>query len=367
MVNIKICIVGSEKPYPAFNSVLFILKEILGLACVKELRIKELTEIKSSILKPFVYFMQDIKLLIKILRLRKEDKKIYAIMFFQGYYPLTSIGLRVSSLRLLLYVGGSAFKSGYYQGGSFMNRIFAYSNILIQEICHKLSNLIIVPSKSTMDWLGVQKYANKVRFAIAIINTRFFSDFKVQKSYVNRKEVIGYVGSFSKSKGILNLLESIQLIVNRLKDKAPKFILIGDGPLLKNSPKKRRKYSLSKNVILTGYVPYADLPKHYNKMKLLVLPSYTEGLPSVVLEAMACGTPVLATPVGAIPDIIKNGETGFLLESNDPKHITDKIIELLSKPELLEKVSKNAYEHVRRNFSFKETLEAWRKIFEQLQ
>jgi len=68
--------------------------------------------------------------------------------------------------------------------------------------------------------------------------------------------------------------------------------------------------------------------------------------PSVILEAMACGTLVLATPVGAILDIINDDKTGFLLKSNDPKHIADKIIELL------EKVSKNAYNYVRENFSY---------------
>jgi glycosyltransferase involved in cell wall biosynthesis len=101
-------------------------------------------------------------------------------------------------------------------------------------------------------------------------------------------------------------------------------------------------------------------------MKLLVLPSYTEGLPNIVLEAMACGTVVLATPVGAIPDIIKDGETGFLLKSNDPKHIAERILELLNKPELLDKVSINAYNYVRKNFSYEKTLDAWRKILSEL-
>jgi glycosyltransferase involved in cell wall biosynthesis len=68
-----------------------------------------------------------------------------------------------------------------------------------------------------------------------------------------------------------------------------------------------------------------------------------------------------------IPDVIKDGETGFLLKSNDPKHIADKIIELLSKPELLEKVSINAYDYVRENFSYEKTLESWRKIIREIE
>jgi glycosyltransferase involved in cell wall biosynthesis len=101
-------------------------------------------------------------------------------------------------------------------------------------------------------------------------------------------------------------------------------------------------------------------------MKLLVLPSFTEGLPNILLEAMACGTPVLATPVGAIKDIIKESETGFLLKSDDPIHIAERIIELLNNPELLEEVSIKAYNYVRENFSFEKTLDAWRKILSEL-
>jgi glycosyltransferase involved in cell wall biosynthesis len=120
------------------------------------------------------------------------------------------------------------------------------------------------------------------------------------------------------------------------------------------------------NVIFTGYLPHRKVADYLNEMKLLVLPSYSEGLPHVVLEAMACGTPVLATPVGAIPDIIKDGETGFLLKSNDPNHIAERVVELLNKTELLERVSVNAYNFVRTNFSFEKTLESWKKIIDEV-
>jgi glycosyltransferase involved in cell wall biosynthesis len=82
---------------------------------------------------------------------------------------------------------------------------------------------------------------------------------------------------------------------------------------------------------------------------------------------MACGTPVLATPVGGIPDLVKEGETGFLLKSNNPEHMAERIIELLNKPEILEKVSINAYNYVRENFSFEKTLKSWRRIFSELE
>jgi glycosyltransferase involved in cell wall biosynthesis len=181
-------------------------------------------------------------------------------------------------------------------------------------------------------------------------------------AYKGRKNIVGYVGGLARSKGILNLFEGIRAIVNNFGDEVPHFLIIGGGELYSYLKNKLDTYKLSNHVFLTGHMPHKALPKYYNEMKLLILPSYTEGLPSVILEAMACGTPVLATPVGAVPDVIRDGETGFLLNSNDPKHIADKIIEILNKSELLEKVSINAYNYVRENLSYEKTLESWRKI-----
>jgi glycosyltransferase involved in cell wall biosynthesis len=243
----------------------------------------------------------------------------------------------------------------------------SFYTIPVQEICHKFSHLIIIPSKSMITWLSLEKYANKVRSAICIVDQKFFDRFIKNTNYIERGEIIGYVGSLVRSKGVLNLIRSIYLLKSKHKFRDIYLLVIGDGPLIEDLKVKIKEYGVSENVILKGYVQHHILPYYYNMTKLLVLPSYTEGLPSVILEAMACGTPVLATSVGAVPDIIKDGETGFLLKSNDPEHIARKIIELLNNPELLKKVSENAYNHVRENFSYEKTLESWRRILSELE
>jgi glycosyltransferase involved in cell wall biosynthesis len=96
-------------------------------------------------------------------------------------------------------------------------------------------------------------------------------------------------------------------------------------------------------------------------MKLLVLPSYTEGLPNIVFEAMACGTPVLATPVGAVPHIIKEKETGFLLQDNSAPSIAHGIVETLGYPGLKKNVA-NARLMVENEFRYESAVKSWAEV-----
>jgi glycosyltransferase involved in cell wall biosynthesis len=222
-----------------------------------------------------------------------------------------------------------------------------------------LADKLIIYSPHLLDEAGWKRFQHKTTFA----HQHFidFSRFRLIKQVNDRQNIVGYVGRLSEEKGILNLIKAIPFV---FKEKNIQLVVCGEGNLMhviRNLVK-----GLENNVKFTGWIHHQDLPQFLNEMRLLIMPSFTEGLPNVILEAMACGTPVLVTPVGAIPDIVKDGETGFLLKSNEPKHIAEKVIELLNKPELLEGVSINAYNFVRANFSFEKTLESWRRILQEV-
>ena len=85
-------------------------------------------------------------------------------------------------------------------------------------------------------------------------------------------------------------------------------------------------------VEVTGWVDHEEVPAELNDLRLLVMPSEpTEGLPTVILEAMACGTPAYATPVSGVPDVVRERRTGFLMSSRDPDGIAADIEAILDR------------------------------------
>jgi len=100
-------------------------------------------------------------------------------------------------------------------------------------------------------------------------------------------------------------------------------------------------------------------------MKLIVVPSYYEGLARIGLEAMACGTIVLATPVGGFPGIIEEGKTGFFLDSVSPKIIARDITRVLENP-ALPAISAKVYDWVRVVKPYDSVSRGWSKMLEGL-
>ena len=163
--------------------------------------------------------------------------------------------------------------------------------------------------------------------------------FKITKELKERQELIGYIGSLIKMKGVIELAKAFPLILKSHGN--IKFLIGGDGVLFGEIVEELKVKGIYNRVKLVGTIPHNEVPNYLNEMKLLILPSYIEGLPGIVQEAMACGTPVLATPVGGVPDLIKDGMSGFILENNSPECIAKNVIRALENPNL-EDLVKNA-------------------------
>jgi glycosyltransferase involved in cell wall biosynthesis len=232
--------------------------------------------------------------------------------------------------------------------------------VLFQKIGYFIADTIVVYSPSLIrDW-HLEKYKNKIK--IAHEHFLDFNEFRVTKQFSDRPYKIGYIGRMNYEKGFGNFASALPVLLE--SDKNITILIGGDGPL-----KGAVDSILGQGVYATrtdfpGWILHENLPFHLNELRLLVIPSFMEGLPNIMLEAMACGTPVLATPVGTIPDIITDGETGFIMENNSPQCITDNIIRALNDHDL-EKIALNAKKMVEKDFTFESTVRQWKKLIDE--
>jgi len=154
--------------------------------------------------------------------------------------------------------------------------------------------------------------------------------FTVETPYEQRDRRIGFLGRLDEEKNIRELAKAARMLPPDVT-----FVFIGDGDLRRWLEVELSAEIENGSVEMRGWVDHDDVPHELNRLQLLVLPSEpTEGLPTTILEALACGTPVCASPVSGVPDIIEEGTTGFILERRDAESIRDRLIEVLSRDDL---------------------------------
>ncbi len=226
---------------------------------------------------------------------------------------------------------------------------------LLSSINFHLADTIIIYSDRIVRERGLEPFIPKI--AIAHEHYLDFALFSSRKPVGERQNLVGYVGRLSEVKGILNLVEAIPRVLEEQGDLS--FMIVGDGPQRGRVEELLDLYHLHDHVCLPGWAPRDRLPEVLSELKLLVVPSYSEGLPNIVLEAMACGTPVLATPVGSIPDIIRDGETGYLMAENNPDAIAGAVLECLQRSDLAE-VADRGQSLVQAMFTFEEAVRKYR-------
>lgn len=177
--------------------------------------------------------------------------------------------------------------------------------------------------------------------------------------------VIGFVGELREKKGLKILLNAYAQIN---KKQATTLLIVGEvrqGEDQKTLDEFRLSYPDSR-IIITGYVPHHELPAYYSLIDVFVHPSLRDGMPNAVLEAMACGKTVLATPVGGVKDVIQDGVNGMLVNVNDAEGLAEKIAEALSQPEKREQLGRSAREAVFRQYTLENELQANLKVYESL-
>jgi glycosyltransferase involved in cell wall biosynthesis len=210
------------------------------------------------------------------------------------------------------------------------------------------------------------KYIEKPIYAGIDIN--FFCSIKNDEIALLRKElsladdqkVIGFIGNLNLEKGLLYLIESVKNLSSDFKDLC--CLIIGDGPDEDYLKEKISEYQLSDNFVFLG--PRKDINNILKLMNIFVLPSLREGLPLVILEAMAASCPVIATNIDGIPEIINHKENGWLVPPANAEELSTAIKTLLVNDKLRQEFAIKGLETVRDKFSINKMVGDYNTIYQ---
>ncbi|HAF61732.1 MAG TPA: glycosyl transferase family 1 [Anaerolineaceae bacterium] len=178
------------------------------------------------------------------------------------------------------------------------------------------------------------------------INLKLYHNFSTcSKGSRNSKNIV-FVGRLHPIKGVQYLLRAMQKIL----DEAPNAFLtiVGDGDDRKQLERLAEDLNISSHVEFIGQVPSEAVPEYICRADIFVLPSLSESFGIVNLEAMACGLPIVASRVDGIPDVIKDGVNGYLVDAKNPDSIAEKVLLLLKNDRVRTKISTNNREEVRK-------------------
>lgn len=233
--------------------------------------------------------------------------------------------------KVVIHIHGGGFKEYYEKNTSFVHK-----NLL------KCDTIIAL----TEYW---KKFFEGLGFENVIVVPNIVDSPTIQERKCNDgKTHILYLGLITKAKGIFDLIDTIYEHKEDLKGNI--VLHIGGNGETETIKKMIDDYLLQDIVIYEGWVSGNKKVELLNNTDVFILPSYTEGLPISILEAMSYSLPVISTPVGGIPEVVRDGENGFLIKPGDKDALFNAIVRLANDEELREKMGNISYSKVQPHF-----------------
>ncbi len=221
----------------------------------------------------------------------------------------------------------------------FTDRVIVVSDSVKKEI---VDDLKIVPDrKCSVIKLGfdLDKFLN---------NDNYSGLLRAKLGLGEDAFIVGIVGRLVPIKNHMMFLHAVRKTIDAHPGKAMKFLVVGDGEMRGYLEEESRKLGLEKYVIFTGWIK--DVAMVYADLDVVVLTSLNEGTPVSLIEAMASSRPVVATAVGGVVDIVKHGENGYLVGSNNANEFSERVSSLLGDKEKRKSMGAAGREFARTNF-----------------
>lgn len=228
------------------------------------------------------------------------------------------------------------------------------------DVVTAVSNALV---RQTYELLDVQK---PIQTVYNFVDERVYCRKDVgylKKEYGigENEKVIIHVSNFRKVKRVPDVVRAFSLIRKQLP---AKLLLVGDGPEMPVVCRLVRELGLQEDVHFLGKQDKLD--ELYSISDVMLLLSEKESFGLVLLEAMACGVPCIGTTIGGIPEVIEDGETGFLCELGNVEEIAEKAMRILTDPHLHMYMAKQAVQTVYKKFHSREIVEQYEDIYVSL-
>ncbi len=218
-----------------------------------------------------------------------------------------------------------------------------------------------------LDWQYLQNLFLSKERVKEIFTSRNAALFEAFRDASAELKIIGTIANFYPEKGLFHLIEALNVIFKKIPDAI--FVHLGYGPRKELIETMIKDYGLEKKIFLLGapenFGEKLEAAAYLKFFDIFVLPSLKEGFPYAILEAMAAGLPIVASYVGGIPEMIANGENGFLVPTRNPDMLAEKIIELLQNPVLTQKFSRASLEKIK-EFSLEKMVKETEQIYQNV-
>lgn len=289
------------------------------------------------------------------LLIRKERPAILQLCSTKAGFLGAMAGRLAGVPKIIYRIGGWSFND---PRSTWQNKMFLW----LEKLSAPLKDKVIVNSQKDFNQalkLKICPRENLILLYNGIDPHATMTNHSSDKKIKNGPLIIGAIANFYPTKGLRYFIEAVAML--KTKNYQLKTIIIGDGqerPLLESLIKK---YKLENSVFLVGQKenPWEYLEKE--GVDIFVIPSVKEGVPYVLLEAMARNLPIVATSVGGIPEIIKDGKSGLIIPPQNPTALAEAIQKLAGSFELREKLAQRARERVN-VFSLQKMMAEFKKI-----
>lgn len=263
------------------------------------------------------YFKQYILLTLKLYILNKNYDIAHIHMSYKGSFIRKKYIIDLLTKRkipIIIHMHGSRFRN-YYMESSFKQKK------KIEKTLNK-ARIILALGQQWKDFYSSITQTRVISFENAVFPKDKSEEFEDKKIYITT------MGILSERKGTFDLIRAASKLKGKVSSKY-KFLVAGNGAI-DRVKEELNKQNLNEMFIIPGWISDQNkIERIYKKSVIYVLPSYNEGMPMSVLEAMSYGLPIISTKVGSIPSVIKN-ENGILIEPGNVDALSKSIIELLN-------------------------------------